>query len=160
MNNDREKAFDELVWRHRDLIWHICSDYSLSAAWEVEDAVQEVLCMLWRDMGQYGTFSSERTWVYRVATNTMIDLKRRAVNKPHLSQDEIPESPCPEDENYHLLLQLIDNLDDGEKQIVRAHLDGFAAGEIAGITGLSVATIGRRLHAIRQQLREEYNKQK
>lgn len=43
MEIDREKAFEELVLRHRDMIWHICTDYSLSAAWEVQDAVQEVL---------------------------------------------------------------------------------------------------------------------
>lgn len=46
MDKDRDKQFDALVSCHRDLIWHVCADYSLSAAWEAQDAVQEVLCVV------------------------------------------------------------------------------------------------------------------
>ena len=48
MKENREATFNAMVERHRDMIWHVCSDYSLSAAYEVEDGVQEVLCALWR----------------------------------------------------------------------------------------------------------------
>lgn len=48
MIENREEAFNAMVMRQQDLIWHVCSDYSLSAAYEIEDGVQEVLCALWR----------------------------------------------------------------------------------------------------------------
>lgn len=159
MDKDRNKKFDALVKRHRDLIWHVCADYSLSAAWEVQDAVQEVLCVLWRDFETFSGRSSERTWVYRVASNTMISLKRRQNNVPQAVLEEVADGlRAEEDENYRFLLQAIENLDDVDGQIVRAHLDGFQNQEIAAITGLSLATIGRRLSAARERLREEYEK--
>ena len=146
MDKDRNKKFDALVKRHRDLIWHVCADYSLSAAWEVQDAVQEVLCVLWRDFETFSGRSSERTWVYRVASNTMISLKRRQNNVPQAVLEEMADDlRVEDDENYRFLLQAIENLDDVDGQIVRAHLDGFQNQEIAAITGLSLATIGRRL---------------
>jgi len=160
MEIDREKAFEELVLRHRDMIWHTCTDYSLSAAWEVQDAVQEVLYVLWRDFGKFDGRSSEKTWVYRVVTNTMLSLKRKASNLPHLNQEEIPDTAEEDSDNYQLLLQLIDNLNDEDKKIIRAQLDGFKIHEIASMTGLSVATIGRRLQSIRKYIHEEYLRQK
>lgn len=157
--NNRENDFDALVSRHRDMIWHICSDYSLSNAWQVEDAVQEVLCVLWRDFDQFSHLSSERTWIYRVASNTMISLKRRMNNQPQTPLDTtLHDSHTTPDENYNHLLQLIDNLAPQDRQIVRAHLDGFQNQEIAAITGLSLSTIGRRLAVAKTLLRNQYEK--
>ena len=84
---EREAAFRELLDRQRDMIWHVCQSYTLSAAWETEDAFQEVLCVLWRDLEAFDGRSSERTWVYRVATNTLLMLKRKAGNRPQQTID-------------------------------------------------------------------------
>jgi len=81
MIENREEAFNAMVMRQQDLIWHVCSDYSLSAAYEVEDGVQEVLCALWRYFDKFEGRSSERTWVYKVATNAMLMLYRKAGNR-------------------------------------------------------------------------------
>ena len=146
MDKDRNKKFDALVKRHRDLIWHVCADYSLSAAWEVQDAVQEVLCVLWRDFETFSGRSSERTWVYRVASNTMISLKRRQNNVPQAVLEEVADGlRVEDDENYRFLLQAIENLDDVDGQIVRAHLDGFQNQEIAAITGLTIDGLNRTM---------------
>lgn len=162
MKENREAAFNAMVARHRDMIWHVCSDYSLSAAFEVEDGVQEVLCALWRCFDSFEGRSSERTWVYKVATNAMLMLYRKAGNRPSpLQQAEGHESPTvPDDENYRFLLQLIDQLDPSERQVLRAHLDGFSNNEISSITGLSLATIGRRLASAKKRLRKEYEQNK
>lgn len=115
--------------------------------------------VLWRDFETFSGRSSERTWVYRVASNTMISLKRRQNNVPQAVLEEVADGlRVEDDENYRFLLQAIENLDDVDGQIVRAHLDGFQNLEIAAITGLSLATIGRRLAAARERLREEYEK--
>ena len=60
--------------------------------------------------------------------------------------------------SYNHLLQLIDNLAPQDRQIVRAHLDGFQNQEIAAITGLSLSTIGRRLAVAKTLLRNQYEK--
>ena len=77
-----EKAFRELIGRQRDLIWALCRTYRLGAAWDTEDAFHEVLVALWQGFGSYGGRSSERTWVYRVAVNTLNSLLRRLGNQP------------------------------------------------------------------------------
>ena len=158
MDKDLKTAFTEMIVRQRNLIWHVCSDYSLSAAWEVEDAVQEVLCALWHDFEDLADKSKERAWTYRIATNTMLDIKRKANNRPQLPEEQIPDRPADSDEDYSHLMQLIDNLDESDQTIVRAHLDSFRNYEIAQMTGLSLATIGRRLKAIKKHLREQFYK--
>lgn len=156
---DKEQLFRNLVGRHSDLIWHICSDYTLSAAWETEDAFQEVLCVLWRDLDKFRGESGEATWVYRVATNTMLAIKRKFSNRPQ------PEAPTDnrteaDPENYRELMQLVDSLEETDARIIHAHLDGFDQREIASMTGLAQPTVARRMARAKKWIREQYNKTK
>ena len=50
-NIDYEQKFHRLVTQHKNMLWYICSDYSLNEAWELKDAFQEVLLELWRSFG-------------------------------------------------------------------------------------------------------------
>lgn len=136
-------TFDEVVLRNRDLIWHVCTDYSLGAAWTVDDAFQEVLSALWEDYGQFEGRSAESTWVYRVATNTMLDLKRRPANRPQpLLNPEIQALAVDpaEDDGYRYLLQLIEQLDPVKRRIVR----------------LPVSTVYREFKLAKQIIRKQY----
>ena len=139
------------------MIWHICSDYSLSAAWTVDDAFQEVLLALWRDWRQYEGRSSERTWVYRLATNVMLRIKRKTVNQPQ-SEVILEDEAAEDDHNYNYLLQLIDILPTVDATIVRAHLDGFSHAEVAKVVDLSVPATAMRLSRALRKLKEYYEK--
>ena len=162
---EREVLFRKLVERQRDMIWHVCESYSLSAAWETEDAFQEILSVLWRDLESFDGRSSERTWVYRVATNTLLMLKRKASNQPQQTVD-VHEMECgthptdPLDTEYRHLLQLVGNLGDKDSQIVMAHLHGFNQQEIAQMTGLSLPTVARRMAKAKKWLKKQYNDDK
>ena len=158
-DKDRESAFRGLVDRQRDMIWHLCQTYSLNAAWETEDAFQEVLCMLWRDLETFDRRSAERTWVYRVATNTLLMLKRKVSNQPQQTVDvqEVETIPTPPtDSDYRHLLQLVNCLEAKDSQIVMAHLHGFSRQEIAKMTGLSLPTVARRLAKAKKWLEKHY----
>ncbi len=162
---EREVLFRKLVERQRDMIWHVCESYSLSAAWETEDAFQEILSVLWRDLESFDGRSSERTWVYRVATNTLLMLKRKASNQPQQTVD-VHEMECgthptdPLDTEYRHLLQLVGNLGDKDSQIVMAHLHGFKQQEIAQMMGLSLPTVARRMAKAKKWLKKQYNDDK
>ena len=158
-------SFEDMVGRTRSLIWHVCSDYSLSMSWNREDCVQEVLCRLWQDYGQLREPSKERAWVYRVATRTMLMLKRSRQNQlqPVLQPEEMqrldtvqPETDRDE-ENYRCLLQLIDSLPESQAVIIRAHLDGFSNKEIAAMTGGTVTGVAMRISRIRKRLKQLYD---
>lgn len=155
MQTEKEQRFKDLVHRNRDMLWHVCRDYRLSAAWTVDDAFQEVLCSLWRDIGQYKGASSERTWVYRVAINTMNSLKRKKSNQPPA------EPPASGIEAYKPsdlrdLEQLIENLGEPDATILRASIDGFDYAEIAEITKLSVGAVGMRLTRAKERIKKIY----
>ena len=153
-------SFEDMVGRNRSLIWHVCSDYSLGMSWNREDCVQEVLCRLWQDYGQLREPSKERAWVYRVATRTMLMLKRSRQNQlqPVLQRlDTVQPESDRDEENYRCLLQLIDSLPESQAVIIRAHLDGFSNKEIASMTGGTATGVAMRISRIRKRLKQLYD---
>lgn len=154
--DNNEQRFKGMICRHKDFIWHICESYRMGAAWEVSDMFQEVLCMLWRYYPRFDGRSTERTWIYKVANNTLISLKRRAVNLQQTS-GAIPEQ-CDDNTNaeYNDFMRLIETLEEKDYNIVKAHLDGFDYAEIAQMVGISVAAVSMRLSRAKQKLRKMY----
>lgn len=158
-DKEKDAAFRGLLDRQRDTIWSVCRSFSLSAAWEPEDAFQEVLCTLWRDMDDFQGRSSERTWVYRVATTTLLMLKRKQSNQPQPSAEALPSDAVGDagvEGGYSLLMQMIESLDEPDAQIVTAHLHGFSQIEIARMTGLSLPTVARRMARAKKWLKNQY----
>ena len=151
-----EKTFKELIHRHRDMIWSICKSYRLSAAWTTEDAFHEVLCDLWRGYGSFDNRSSERTWVYRVATNTMLTLTRKIGNQPTIDARDYPV-PLYRFDDYYDLVEMIEATPEPDRTIIKAHAQGFSYAEIANITGLKIGAVSMRLTRALRKLRKQYN---
>ena len=151
-----EKEFMDIVCRHRDMIWRICGTFRLSPAWTTEDAFHEVLCDLWKGFGHFGRNCSERTWIFRVATNTMISLSRKTSNQPTAPPPERYD-PGYRDDDFRDLVTLIEATPEPDRTIVKAHAQGFGYKEIADITGLTVAAVSMRLTRALRKLRKQYN---
>ena len=145
------------------MIWHICSDYTLGKAWKTEDCIQEVMISLWRSFGTFEQRSSEKTWVWRVATNTMLMLKRKEDRSPKTESieefrvDEKDDEPG--NEKYKQLQQLIDTLPEESGTVIRAFLDGFSYKEIADMTGSSVGAVAMRIARTKRKLKQMYEKE-
>ena len=154
MQEERETLFNDLVQRHKDLLWHICQDYRLSTAWTTEDALQEVLCNIWKDLDTFKHQSAERTWVYRIAINTMLSLKRKQSNQP-ATNGEAKSLATYMPSDLRDLERLIAALGEPDTTIVRASLDGFDYAEIAEITHLSVGAVGMRLSRAKTKLKNQ-----
>ena len=152
-----EQRFKEIVRRQRDLIWRVCSSYQLSAAWTPEDAFHEVLCDLGRGLASFDGRSSERTWVFSVATNTMISLTRKSANQPTAPPPE-GQDPGYRDDDYGDLVALIEATPEPDRTIIKAHAQGFGYKDIANITGLTVAAVSMRLTRALRKLRKQYNR--
>ncbi|MBR1834452.1 MAG: sigma-70 family RNA polymerase sigma factor [Bacteroidales bacterium] len=153
-----ERQFMDLIHRNRDMIWRVCSGFRLSEAWTTEDAFHEVLCALWIGFQSFDGRSSERTWIYRVAVNTMISIYRKMGNQPTCRAEPDDKSVSPyESIDLNDLIALLDSLPEPDRTIVNAHAQGYSHAEIAQITGLSVAAVGMRLSRALRKLRKQYN---
>ena len=160
----KEAAFNAMLLRNKAMLWHICSDYSLGRAWRIEDCMQEVICYLWRDFSKFEGRSSEKTWVYRVATNTMLMLRRKDTKslaaEPFNPQEINNITSETNNENYMQLLQLIDLLPEKDGVAIRAHLDGFSYQEIAMMTHSTLGAVAMRIARVKKRLKRMYEKDK
>ena len=156
-----EDTFYQLIERHRHMLWGICREYRLGSAWQLTDAFQEVVCMLWRSLPQLRDPACEKAWVYRVATSTLNSLVRKQSNHPG---DPLPDDmaewpsadPNPMDDDAAFLLELVSQLKDPDNYIVRAHLDGFKYFEIAQALGMSVNAVTQRYNRSIKKIRKQY----
>ena len=155
--------FNALVLRHKAMIWHICSDYKLGSAWRTEDCVQEVIINLWRSFRSFEGRSSEKTWVWRVATNTMLMLRRKDVRSPQTESIEIGSVEKKDDESgndsFQQLRQLIEALPEESSVVIRAFLDGFSYKEIAEMTNSSVGAVAMRIARLKRKLKIMYERE-
>ena len=74
-------AFAELVEPFRAELQLHCYRFLGSAA-DAEDALQETLMAAWRGLGQFEGRSHVRAWLYRIATNTSLNVLRGSRTRP------------------------------------------------------------------------------
>src|SRR5512138_2951585 len=87
-SGDRE-ASEQLLVRHQPWILNIARRM-LWRKDDAEDATQEILIKVWKALPGYRGESAFRTWLYRIAVNHILDLRRRGwgVATPRRSFDE------------------------------------------------------------------------
>jgi len=88
-----EAAYAELVERHRAELWAHCRRL-LGSAVDAEVALQEALLRAWRSLPQFEGRGSARWWLYRIATNSALDVIRR--RRQVVPIDEEPADDAPD----------------------------------------------------------------
>src|SRR5690348_16509124 len=77
-------AFRDLVQGHSHELQVHCYRI-LGSPPDAEDAVQETLVPAWRNLGEFGQRSSLRTWLYQIATNRCLSMRRAGSRRPRAS---------------------------------------------------------------------------
>ena len=75
-----EREYAQIVERHRDEL-HAHSRRILRSSQDAEDALQEALLRAWRALPSFEGRSSLRSWLYRIVTNTSLDVAQRRPNR-------------------------------------------------------------------------------
>jgi len=76
-------AMNDLLERHYDRVHAVCRRLTGSAA-DADDAAQETMIRVVRNLRQFDGRASFGTWIYRIATNTALDELRKRRRRPQL----------------------------------------------------------------------------
>jgi RNA polymerase sigma-70 factor (ECF subfamily) len=117
-----------------------------------EELVQEVFTRVWRHAGSFDPDrASFRTWLYGIARNAIIDLKRRQAVRPALATHPVDKERGATDDSFERALlrwqvaAALDRLTPEHRQVIRlAHFQGLTLREISEHTGIPLGTIKSR----------------
>jgi RNA polymerase sigma-70 factor (ECF subfamily) len=168
---DFKKIYDEYYQRIVQYLTRIVGPN------DAEDIAQDVFDKINSGLGGFQGKSKLSTWIYRIATNTMIDRLRSAAYKHATVNSAIEDAADPKaqgvwgnqkppatdqvvirKEMSECVNEFIDNLPpDYKTVIVLSELEGLAIKEIAEILGISVNNVKTRLHRARAKLKAALN---
>ena len=173
--NGLEGCFRELYDGYKDRVYNVCYRITGNGN-DALDAAQETFGILFRKIDGFRFQSKFSSWVYRIAVNASIDLKRRAANRrlPSLDQisegrgddpvrfepaDERAESPIEAAATVELEAEVqsaITRLSPKMRAItVLRYMQGLSYEEISISLGISLGTVKSRLARAHQALDRE-----
>jgi RNA polymerase sigma-70 factor (ECF subfamily) len=163
-------AFGELVTRYQDPLYSTAFRL-LGNADDALDVVQEAFLNAYQSLHQFKGQSRFYTWLYRIAVNLSISLKRR--HRMLSTADENGSGGCLADliddsdpnepsaalerqEDEQRLQAALDRLTVEHRAVlVLKEIDGLKYEEIAVILRVPIGTIRSRLHRARLELRDQ-----
>lgn len=169
--NGDEQALNQLFTRYARLGYRKALEI-LGNPEDAEDAVQEGLFSAFRNLRRFEGRSQFSTWVIRIVINAaLMSLRRRRVPLPLSAEYETEEGtrslmqilpdrrPTPEEavaqqELREILTDVINQLPENSKCVLRHYLDGLSIVEIADIMSISLGTVKSVLHRARLKAAE------
>lgn len=159
IKNGRRECLDELVAFYypailRYCLWHMPDRESAL------DATQETFLKLVRFLDRYENRGMFRAFLYRIAANTCIDLKRKRPETAPLTEC-VAETICVLEDGYQaaedrqLLANALTHLDNEMRELVLLRYgQELTFREIAEITGIPLRTLQTRMRRAVKRLRE------
>lgn len=149
MYMNRHDAYLALLDRHRPLVWRMCW-LRARGDWErCRDLVQEVSIALWLQFDKLRPEASpgeERAWVRWLTRSTLDHLHRRP-SPTLLSLSEAMAANLAEEPSHaEEIDEILAALSPDDQRLVKLHLEGYCADEIAERMGLGRDAVYQRMH--------------
>jgi len=154
---ESRKRLHDLVETYERDVLHLCCVY-LRDVTMAEDAVQETFLKAYRALHTFKGESSEKTWLYRIAINVCIDMRRsrwyRFIDqRVDMDQLRIPVNGISE--VSIALMQEILSLPARYREVVFLfYYEDMKLAEIAQLLKISASTVSDRLRKARAMLRK------
>jgi RNA polymerase sigma factor (sigma-70 family) len=154
--NGDDRAFTELVTRHKKHIWAVCVRITNNGS-DAEDALQEALTAAWQHLDKFRGDAKFSTWMHRIAANAALSVVRR--RKDVVMDDfELEDTGTDqyrefdETDRVQAALRLVPT--DFRTALVLREYGGLSYEEIAVHQGIPVATVKSRLNRAKKSLAE------
>lgn len=145
--------FETAAERYGDMIFRLAYSY-LKNRTDAEDVMQETLLKLYTCRKSFSSADHERYWVVRVAVNECKKLLRTPWHRRTEPLDALPETAVFDTPDQTELFQQVMSLPPKYRAAIYLHYyEGYAAGEIAQITGSNPSTVQTWLMRARGQLK-------
>ncbi len=165
-------AFEDLIKDYKKTAYNIALRV-LRNVEDAEDASQEALIKVYKNIQNFNMQSSFKSWMYRIVVNTCIDFKRKK-NLNAFSIDENiklggdkefqreiadnsnnPDSLIEKNFNNKLINDAVNKLEDDFKIIITLRdIQGFSYNEISEILSCNLGTVKSRLSRARRNLKD------
>ena len=134
---------------------------------DAKDVVQESFIKIWRNINNYNSSIKFTTWMYKIVTNSAIDLYRKNARQSSISLDEtintvseIQQNSTNKNQDNKELSILIRKMADGlpEKQrliFVLRDLQEMDSQEVQEILEISETTVKSNLYHARKTIKEK-----
>ena len=170
-----EGPFRELYERFKDRVYNVCFRTTGNAT-DALDAAQETFGIVFRRVGEFRFQSRFSSWVYRIAVNASIDLKRRSRTRRFASLETVQEAGNPDGSRFEINDESVEmpsasaSRRELEEEIQRAilrlspklrqivvlrYVEDLSYEEVAEVLGISLGTVKSRLSRAHEALDRE-----
>lgn len=165
---DREELFRKAVSENHKMIYAICLHF-YGAKDPANDAYQETLIKVWKNIESFRGDSKLSTWISRITANVCLTglqtEKRKSdrftsinlmANNLHDNSDVNNEETDEEREKLKFFNDFKSRLNSLDRLLVSLYLEENEYREISEITGLSESNARTRIHRIKNQIKKEW----
>ncbi|HYG59046.1 MAG TPA: sigma-70 family RNA polymerase sigma factor [Symbiobacteriaceae bacterium] len=165
-------AFEEIVRRYEDRLYRL-SFRMLGNHHDALDAVQEILLKLMAALPKFQGRSRFGTWLYRLAANTCLDIRRKRgrtsaesleatlEHSPGAALSVLDDHPSDNPDLYveqhyreEMVRAALEQLPPSQRRLlVLRDLEDLSNSQVAEIMGIEVGALKARLHRARQALK-------
>jgi RNA polymerase sigma-70 factor (ECF subfamily) len=148
------RAFGRLVNRYRDRILYLAYDF-LHDYETAQDVAQEIFIKAYRNLNNFEERSKFSSWLYRIAVNTCLDVKRQKARQSERRKPDYPDELIsvsdsfagPGDKIDDTLITAIDQLSENQQTaIVLRFFQNQTIMDIAQLMNCSESTVRVHLH--------------
>jgi RNA polymerase sigma-70 factor (ECF subfamily) len=155
---DLPDGFERLYAEHFDFVWRSLRRLGVKAE-DLDDAAQDVFIVFLRRRAEFRGQSSQRTWLFGIATNVTHEYRRkqqRAERAAPVTDERQVHSPSPfeqasSSEELRRVDAFLASLDENQRAVfILAELEQMSAPEIAAALNVKLNTVYSRLRLARQ----------
>jgi RNA polymerase sigma factor (sigma-70 family) len=170
-------AFEELIKNYKKSAYNIALRV-LRNAEDAEDASQEALIKIYKNIKNFNMQSTFKVWMYRIVVNTCLDFKRKKkidtysidegldlggnkeVHRQIVDNSNNPDALIDKNHTSKMVSEAVNMLEDDYKTIIILRdIQGFSYKEISEILSCNLGTVKSRLSRARKGLKDMLEKE-